>query len=510
MSVKKKNRNRKRRDDRGVSLLEVIMAAMIFSILALILLKGFVAASQTNQKAGRQQKITNIAQNIMEELKAKELEELALEFNQPVNAFDKTVRPDIKNISKEEILDGTVTFREVDASGAPVKNSSIRLSEDKKSYTFVGQEKGRYYFEILNISEGKESYDALITLDGVNNRIYKDDYKDKINNYEAPNIGNLNVYEHAFLVVGTPELQGTLEYQAYDSIISKQQTAANEALSMAGLVEEAKFLKASELSDQCKRTLTVKVEETAGSTKVTAVYQLQIPGLQDGTIHQEELGENFPCPGNASTRQHDGRGGCFCTDIIDDQVFYDNSETGSKLQGIYLFYVPNYRSRAANAPLDQIIFENPGNIQVPLYITKQLKEGRSYADIRSEEQSYKMSLTVRENPIPTWNTLASQFRGATSLRTNLDTNIGYENMNDRNTSAAPRQMTLTYKDQSDRYRTGDVAKAITQMNGLEDAQEKYRIFSAKVSLYPAGTLTGVKQEQWKEHQLVELKGSAED
>lgn len=502
-----------RTDDRGISLLEVILAVMIFSVLALILIRGFVTAGNTTKKAGRQQRAGNAAQNIMEELKAKELEELALEFHQPVDPVSGVCRVDIQDVSEQEIRDGSVIFREVNSQGqAPAGFGSIRFSEDGKSYTFLGQKKGRYYFEILGLKSGGESYDALITLDGVNDRIYKDDFRNKVNNYETPNIGNLNIYEHAFLVLGTPQMQGTIEYQAFADIIKKQQSALDSYLAVQSGGKEVLPLDAGDLYEKCRRTIEISLEKDAGSLKAVASYRLYIPGLRDGTIVQEGLGvTDFACPGNSADGSvHDGRGGCFCTDIIDEQVFYDNSETGSDLLGIYLFYVPNYNSVSESDPLDQIVFDNYDNVQVPLFVTKQLGENQEYEDVRVQEQNYKMSLTIREDPPSTWNTLASQFQGATSLKTNLDTNIGYESLNDRDKNAAPRQMKLVYEDRYKKNRSGTVAKSITQMNGLEDAQEKYRLFAAKVALYPEGTLTGQKQDAWDLSLLYELEGSLED
>ena len=68
----------------GMTLLEVIVAVSIFSITAIVLLQSFVTSGRINKKSNIYMEATTVAQNIMEEIKAKKFEEVSLAFNYPV------------------------------------------------------------------------------------------------------------------------------------------------------------------------------------------------------------------------------------------------------------------------------------------------------------------------------------------------------------------------------------------------------------------------------------------
>ena len=59
-----------------MTLLEVIIAVSIFSITAIVLLQSFVTSSRINKKSNLYLEATTVAQNIMEEIKAKKFEEV--------------------------------------------------------------------------------------------------------------------------------------------------------------------------------------------------------------------------------------------------------------------------------------------------------------------------------------------------------------------------------------------------------------------------------------------------
>ena len=68
-----------------MTLLEVIVAVSIFSITAIVLLQSFVTSNRINKKSNTYMEATTVAQNIMEEIKAKKFEEVSLAFNYPVD-----------------------------------------------------------------------------------------------------------------------------------------------------------------------------------------------------------------------------------------------------------------------------------------------------------------------------------------------------------------------------------------------------------------------------------------
>ena len=131
----------------GFSLLEIILALSIFSISAVILIRGFYTAASVNRNSEKMQEASVLAQNLMEEMKAKSIEELTAQF------------------------------------GAPEANSKT--------------EEGIYSFLIKKYESGKHHFDVRIWMDASS---YHDDGETGINDQKLPDISNLNVYEDAFLV----------------------------------------------------------------------------------------------------------------------------------------------------------------------------------------------------------------------------------------------------------------------------------------------------------------------
>lgn len=79
------DRKMKNNSNAGMTLLEVIIAVSIFSISAIVLLQSFVTSSRINKKSNTYLEATSTAQNVMEEIKAKRFQEVALAFNYPVD-----------------------------------------------------------------------------------------------------------------------------------------------------------------------------------------------------------------------------------------------------------------------------------------------------------------------------------------------------------------------------------------------------------------------------------------
>lgn len=130
---KKLNRNA------GFSLVELLIAVTILSIIVIPLMHLFLSSARLNVKSRQTLRATTVAQDIMEGLKAYDVDELQQQFNQPQDGFyvldDRMVQGSIK----EE------TSRETDSSGAPIE--------------------GLYYFSMSEVTMQGTQYDALIKVD---------------------------------------------------------------------------------------------------------------------------------------------------------------------------------------------------------------------------------------------------------------------------------------------------------------------------------------------------------
>ena len=154
-------------DNRGISLVELLVSVAILAIIVAPLLRAFVIASQTNQKAKDRQRATAVAQNVMEELVAMDVETLALSIDKNASFPGAS---DVKELLVSSAADGTVSVSRTpdpDADEASVDASG----------SFVGQS-GNVY--------GSKSYDVLITLNGSENA----SDAVKLHNYGIRNAGD--------------------------------------------------------------------------------------------------------------------------------------------------------------------------------------------------------------------------------------------------------------------------------------------------------------------------------
>lgn len=133
-------------DNRGFSLVELLIAVVILAIIAIPLMRLFVSSTRINVKSRTTLRATTVAQDIMEGLKAYNIEELKEQFNKPTDGFYVTDSRLVKGEIKEE------TSLEVDSAGDP--------------------DEGIYCFSMAGVKLQGSVYDALIRVDG---RGYMDD-----------------------------------------------------------------------------------------------------------------------------------------------------------------------------------------------------------------------------------------------------------------------------------------------------------------------------------------------
>ena len=553
------DRKKLHKDNTGMTLLEVIVAVSIFAIAATVLLQSFVTSSRINKKSNLYLEATTVAQNIMEEIKAKKFAEVSLAFNYPLDSYGSS-RLTFLDTQKNRINSGTADelgIREVlaakDNSNSVVYNSvrkytdgvdesnvtaSVISTDNGKIYKFnprnTGDNESKYYFELTNVNNNHETFDALVTFDGSQSSGYKKktttNSEEGKNDYLAPNISKLDTKSNAFLIM--PQ---TWDENAMQQLVNAQEVNAKakwEEQENQDIVQgadeskedyeqrkaeyEASHPKPQRLDwkdayKNTRRTLYIKIEENNGTIKAKAKYTLCAYN------YKKEGGSTYEtmsfCPCNGTGEEGDDiKEGCFCTYKSAYVPFY-SSETGESLKNLFVFYYPNYNSKSSTNPYDKIVLDNTTNYEVNFYVTKQRDEANqipSYA----QETMYRMSLTILENPAArgksNWNTNPSLYRAVTKLRTNLDYNIS--DMDEILNRPKISQMSLTYQAVNDSGNNGakvsnNAAKKILEYNGLDDREEEDRIYTVKVEVYKAGA--AAKNFQGEEP-IATLDGSKEN
>ena len=526
------DRKRRKKSNAGMSLLEVIVAVSIFSIAAAVLLQSFVTSQRINKKSNLYLEATTVAQNIREEIKSKDFEDVSLAFNYPIDVLNGQSRLSFLNSEtarintgkensigvKEIVKDGdnykdVRLYNSLDGDDTSRVTASVISKDDGVTYEFnprkTGDNASKYYFELTNVTNNYETFDALVEFNGGKSSGYKKktatNNEEGKNDYLAPNIAKLDTKTNAFLIMGK-----NWDESAMKQILVDQKQKAeklwsedlNEYIKAAQTEEEKKELTEQftalypqpqelDLEDvykQTKRTLYVEISESGGTIKVEAQYVLNTYNYVKKGGNKYERMDICPCGGKSDRERVKG---CFCTYPSAHWTFY-SSEADAKLKNLYVFYYPNYESKNTTKPLDNIIIENTENYPVNVYVTKQRDEENNVPS-SIQENSYRMALTIKECPAElgqtNWNTNPSLYRAQTKLRTNLDYNISdFDKILTR-----PRigQMQLTYQSvtrdgQNDKKKTGAAAKQILNYNGLDDKTEVDRIYTAKVNVYKSG------------------------
>lgn len=147
---------KERDENKGFSLVELLVCVAILAMISIPLLNSFLVAGRTNEKAKIIQRTTTLAQNIMETVKSQSLSEL-----KTVIATSNLVRLNLSN-------------------PYDITNSYTTVQEDSVN--------GRYEYCIKRVKEGNEEYDVYISLDSA---LYKTGLGSVQNNYQMPKITNL-------------------------------------------------------------------------------------------------------------------------------------------------------------------------------------------------------------------------------------------------------------------------------------------------------------------------------
>lgn len=375
----KRNKQHKKMNNKGITLVELIVAITILMLVSGTLLSAFVSSMRMSKKSRDLHRATTVAQNIMEGVKLKSAGELAYQFNYPV--VKDTAGNDVSNFSVylpdmfqySGNLGDCVgeLYVTTDAGGAQVlaKTNSISLSAYKalcadpttnaeaikqagsaytnnltsKNYDFLEDTEGKYYYYLRNLENDGSYYNAKITIDA--------------SPYRAGGSSSLDVNSEKLISV--PTIDST-----YDAVEVMGQYD-NEALNAFQL----HFSTASIDETKIHRTITIKINNAAAplgadKTKVTVLYDYEYNGWSMPTI----------------------------TSIPFDN---EGNELIQPLRNIYLYYQPSY-DRSSYLYRDDIVIENMNNKDVEVYIIKQEDDSLEQNVLQTKELSYKVDFNVRE------------------------------------------------------------------------------------------------------------------
>lgn len=482
--ILKRSKQHKKINNKGITLVELIVAITILMLVSGTLLSAFVSSMRMSKKSRDLHRATTVAQNVMEGIKLKTAEDLAYQFNYPV----------VKDNAGNDVSNFTVYFSNMfehsanmkdsvgelypttDISGNPIlaKTNSITLAEYEalkndettnaaaiakasSAYTsnlsteyfdFLQDTDGKYYYYLRNLENDGSYYNAKIIIDA--------------SPYRNPGSSSINVNSEQLISV--PTINST--YDAVEVMGDYDQQALTEFQLECGAVNE----------NQIHRTITIKVENDP------------VLGAVDRTTVKVYYHYEYVYGG--------------VTKVVDyDSIAFDNTnnEDIQKLRNVYLYYYPSY-GRTDMAYRDDIVIENYDNKDMEVYIIKQEDINLTQGALTTKEIGYKVDFNVRES------TTNAAGNSHVALRTNLNQNLA-----DIYTGAttSTTQVNFAY---NGTFATSDTY----QMKDIRNKQAMDRMYNITVEIYESESISDLATFQsadvstWfkDENHLITITGSS--
>lgn len=325
--------------NKGLSLVEVVVAIAILAVVTIPLLNIFVSSFEYNRKAREKQRTTNIAQSIIEGIKAYDSEELCAQFS---GASSFSVYKGIGSASYTETAHGTIDLGD----------SQTRFQHE---FVLKGIEydTNKYDVKVSMISYPYQNVSGLENINTYNDAVYKQD--------PALNATSYNLIMNDILA----DLNADTSFEAC--------TIGDLNTDKIYITKET-TISASNIAGVADPTYSVVVQN---------VYYYSVNGLErrrtDGTTQAVSLAEQS------------------IVDAFSPQEIYNNSSTkanGASLENIYLFYYPAYKSGQSGSPIDaeRIIIQNNTGSAKDVFLIKQYTAGMSETILNICETDYQPTI----------------------------------------------------------------------------------------------------------------------
>lgn len=355
--MQSKGRQRKRKlNNKGLSLVEILVAMVILALVSGPLLHSFVSAARYNQRAREKQRTITAAQSVMEGFKAFDLEELCWQFDEHKSAEELAAHP----------------FRVY--SGAQGSSGGEYIKTEGGVRQFVPTADNSYEFIVRNMEFEGTFYDAKINLTPAAAAV------------NVPSVETMNGYLDA--VYKQPPQQ---DMQAFSQIVDMVwHTLIDENLEDGSPNPYHDFVYTYEQGDidkdkiRLEKTTTVTIAASGGISMVTVSINYHYKVTDYPYYPTDELHpEYFDLEGDIS---------------IPSVIVYDNTDTasnGALLGDVYLYYYPAYSSgpsgtRVAEEKIE--IYNNSGSAK-NIYLIKQKNTSISDTQLNTCENSYTPDIT---------------------------------------------------------------------------------------------------------------------
>lgn len=437
-----------KKDNKGFSLIELMVAIIILALVVTPLLHSFMTVMRTNAKSRRLLRTTTVAENVMEGLSGLSIETIAQQFHlkdgSELESIDPTAdKPDFpydendfifKNMAGDDFDYGEIVPKQdlsivnpsdptvIGALGpysssvsSNVNSMNKVLHQFKERDLSVGDiHNQKYYFYMKNVKEDRQTYDVRITLDA---SVYRSEEivteADGTKAIQSANIGP--DYDHTYnedLMVNVDRMNSKTDFTWIEPAEAK--ALAAKALyenHFLHILDEDTYNKLEDWEKESDQDHFNYFKSHGGSelmnyiyNNMEAHYNVVIDADENNYIVTFFLLAYCDCPvptcNSEKFRSHfieSGGGGVMESGdesnqngVLFKELLY------SDLKNIYLFYYPTYDISGKISDYVNI-FDYRGLDEKPvnIYIIKQKNGEPTYI----EESTYKMKFRYFENHI---------------------------------------------------------------------------------------------------------------
>ncbi len=434
----------------GFTLLEVLVAVIVFAIVAVPLLHAFVTAADTNGRAKINMRATTAAENVMESCRYHTMEEIDAKFADPTSS----------NVTK--VVDPT-----------------------------TGAETGKVIYEVTDASLYKTSlpdgYRVFLTLDPT-----------KYPNYNDMNLADLETVSVSDSGVYT--MAADYDQVVYNKFVQWNADCHSENPAQFNL-KNYDFFK-----DNLKRRIEIIIksngtvtDEEGNSVEIVSVnlninYRLDnYSGIISNTV--TSTFKSLP-------------NGQKVYETTDAEIF-NNQATEVPLKSVFLFYTPRYKAGTLGSDREIINVENNDNIDINLFVIEQLYENEDGVLAAEDATTYRDKYLgkIGSNKALTVNVFEKEDgaeRASIDFRTNMCENVPNTGKKADGSPSTDGSLLLNLV-----YRRGaSILNALDRMN-VRSADGRFlkadntpnRIFTMQVDVYdnvdttrPIVSLDGTKIE----------------
>ncbi len=352
--------NRKKLNNKGMSLVEIIVAMAILSAVSVVVLRSMTTSMKYNNEARLKQGATTVGECVMENFKAYDMESLAHQFGNstlPANLRFMGGNGNTAVMAKQ----GTSSFTDAIVTNA--------LGEKE----FVRSPLESYIFTVGEFVQDGRKYDARVTVE----------------QKEAATVADCaQINEYTDGVIASHENYFPIAYNAILGEVANQITLLDETDDPVELIYTASDMQTDKIKiTDVKHLINIYAEGGATKVDYSITYAYEVTGHpyfeEDGTEAYASYTATYDYIFSSGTTTRE---------------IYNNTNTvmgGAKLEAIYLYYYPQYKSveyASADAG-DEIVIQSSVGSAIDVFLMKQKNPGYTDAVIQSKETGYRVRVS---------------------------------------------------------------------------------------------------------------------